>query len=220
MIDKILSTDTGVNIRTGVRATMSQQEIEHFMFYDTCAQNKLMNVIERLYEKDKRNGRNRSIEQITFSAIKGFYCEMSVYYLLASAGFTPILNEIPEGESYAPRYNYDMTCDGVKIEIKAMPIGNSFFSYTVDEENETDYLKVKNFRENWYDYDMMIAVKTNYHAGMSNAQFIPWIAIDPSAFQPDKKLFIFRPANEEFPNASWFLKMKVCERQNLMCRIM
>jgi hypothetical protein len=220
MIDKILLTDIGIHIRLGLQRAITQQEIEHFMFYDEDAQNKLITIIERLHEKDGRNGRNRSIEQITYSAIKGFYCEMSVYYLLASAGFTPFLNEIPADESYAPRYNYDMTYSGVKIEIKAMPIGNSFFSYTVDEENETDYLKVKNFRENWYDYDLMIAVKTDYHAGMTSARFIPWIMIDPAVFQPDKKLFIFRSANAEFQKASWFLKMDVCERQNLMQRIM
>ena len=219
MIENILTTDIGCNVRAGIKAEISQSEIEHFLTYDEDAQNKLIKVIEKLYEKDKRNGRNRSLEQITFSAIKGFYCEMSVYYLLATAGFTPRLNEIPDGESYSARYNYDITYSGVKIEIEAMPLGNTFFSYTVDEEEETDYLKVKNFRQNWYDYDMMIAVKTDYHAGMTNARFIPWVAIDPVVFQPSRELFVFRKANERFKSASWFLKMDVCERQGLMRRV-
>lgn len=219
MTPAVLLKPEAQNLRAALRGKFTLAELDSFLEYDPRAIERLSTLTQRLHEKDKLNGRNRSLEQIARSVAKGFYCELAVYYMLFSACFSPEFNEIPEGTRYAPKFNFDLTCEGLKLEIKAMPIGNTFFSYSVDEENEADYLKVKNFRENWYDYDVLIAVKTDYTSNAINATFMPWIMIDSSVFEPAKKLFIFREANEEYTTASWFLKMDVCERNGQMRRI-
>ena len=200
-------------IKEALNYTLTLQQMDDFVTQEL--QDAISEMSYNIWKADKRG---RSLEQVVYSVTKGVYAEFSVLLLLMAAGLKPEWNRIDTSVGYVPRnrFCFDILCLGKKIEVKTQPIEvkgvhKKFFSYRVKEEEENAYDKIKNFRDRWYDYDILVAVKTDYNYNAIDASFSPWMLIDNKIIDPSAKMFVYNSDTEYF-----FLKIDVCNRNGTM----
>lgn len=198
-------------LRNALRSSITLSEI--VIDESTCE--RVAQLSESLIESDKRSGRCRDEVEIINSVIKGTYTEIAVYVLLDRAGLRPTWNVITDPRATRRTlFNYDITCLGKRIEIKSQSsyYPRTCFSYKRGDGSE--YKRVQNFWENWYDYDLLIAVQTDYTLSSLNATFTPWQIISNHAFDPALRLF-----TSKGQYGYWYLKTDICVGKGLLIQI-